>query len=129
MRFAAAFLLCSTALFAQPKSPLRFEISWPKPRDGHIVLIISTANGEPRNAVSEGLDTQQIFGVDVDGARTALIDAATLGYPRESLSQIPAGDYTVQAVLNLYETFHRSDGRTVKLPMDQGEGQLWSLKP
>ena len=43
--------------------------------------------------------------------------------------QVPAGDYYVQAVLNIYETFHRADGRTLKLPMDQGEGQHWNRKP
>ncbi len=126
MRFSAALLVLSAALSAQPK----FEISWPKPLDGRVLLILSAnANQEPRNTVNEGLDTQQIFGVDVDSASAAVIDGATLGYPRDSFSQIPAGDYTVQAVLNVYETFHRSDGRTVKLPMDQGEGQHWNRKP
>ena len=28
--------------------------------------------------------------------------------------------------MNVYETFHRSDGHTVKLHMDQGEGQQWN---
>ena len=42
---------------------------------------------------------------------------------------MPAGDYTVQAVLNVYETFHRSDGKTVKLPPDMGEGQHWNIAP
>jgi hypothetical protein len=32
-------------------------------------------------------------------------------------------------VLNVYETFHRSDGKTVKLAPDRGEGQHWSLAP
>jgi len=32
-------------------------------------------------------------------------------------------------VLHRYETFHRSDGHTVKLPMDRGEGQHWNLAP
>jgi hypothetical protein len=35
----------------------------------------------------------------------------------------------VQAVLNKYETFHRADGKTVKLHMDQGEGQHWNISP
>ena len=39
------------------------------------------------------------------------------------------GEYYVQAVLHRYETFHRSDGHTVKLPMDRGEGQHWNLAP
>ena len=42
---------------------------------------------------------------------------------------LPPGDYTVQAVLNRYETFHRADGSTIKLPPDQGEGQQWNHKP
>jgi hypothetical protein len=130
MRLSAALLVLSAALSAQPKSPARFEISWSKPLDGRVILIVSTnANQEPRMSASEGLNTQQIFGVDADGARTAVIDGTTLGYPRDTLAQVSAGDYTVQAVLNIYETFHRSDGRTIKLPMDQGEGQHWNRKP
>jgi hypothetical protein len=35
----------------------------------------------------------------------------------------------VQAVLNVYETFHRSDGKTIKLAPDRGEGQHWNLAP
>jgi hypothetical protein len=32
-------------------------------------------------------------------------------------------------MLARYETFRRSDGHTVKMPMDQGEGQRWEAKP
>jgi hypothetical protein len=35
----------------------------------------------------------------------------------------------VQAVLNRYQTFRRSDGKVVKLPADMGEGQQWNAKP
>ena len=51
------------------------------------------------------------------------------GYPIAKLSQVPPGDYLVQAVLNRYQTFQRADGHTVKLPPDMGEGQHWNLKP
>jgi hypothetical protein len=57
------------------------------------------------------------------------VDASAAGYPIRRLSDVPPGEYTVQAVLNLYETFHRSDGSTVKLHMDQGEGQHWNITP
>ena len=43
-----------------------------------------------------------------------------------SLADVPAGEYYVQAVLHLYETFSRKDGHVVKLPMDRGEGQHWN---
>ncbi len=122
--------LLAAALTMQAKSPLKFEISWSKPLDGHVVLVIADNNRqEPRQQVNEGLGTQQIFGADVDGGRSVTIDGDTLGYPRAGLDQIPAGEYYVQAVLNIYETFHRADGHVVKLPMDQGEGQHWNRKP
>ncbi len=35
----------------------------------------------------------------------------------------------MQALLHRYETFHRADGHTVKLPMDRGEGQRWNRAP
>ena len=95
-----------------------------------MVLVISTDNTrEPRMQVSEGLETQQMFGADVEGARSVTIDAGAVGYPLPSLDQVPAGEYYVQAVLNVYETFQRADGHTVKVPMDQGEGQHWNRKP
>src|SRR6202041_1190270 len=70
--------------------------------------------------------------VTVDGWRPdqpQLVDSHAWGYPIRSLQDVPPGDYFVQAVLNKYETFHRSDGKTVKLHMDQGEGQHWNSSP
>ena len=43
--------------------------------------------------------------------------------------RVPPGDYYVQAVLNIYQTFHRANGTTVKLAPDRGEGQHWNLAP
>jgi hypothetical protein len=105
-----------------------------KPLDGHIMLGISTdKTGEPRFQLKEETaESAQFFGLDVDGWKpgaTAVIDSTTLGYPEVSLEQLTPGDYYVQAVLNVYETFHRSDGHTVKLPPDMGEGQQWFAKP
>lgn len=124
---------------AKSTGKLRFEISFPasqssKPLDGHLLLGISTdKSSEPRfQLLEEETSSAQFFGLDVDGwrpANPAIIDSATLGYPLVSLSQLSPGDYYVQAVLNIYETFHRSDGHTVKLPPDMGEGQLWYAKP
>jgi hypothetical protein len=76
--------------------------------------------------------TRPIFGVDVDAlepGQEVVIDDAIVGWPARSLKDIPAGDYFVQALLNRYETFHRGDGHTIKMPMDQGEGQHWDRKP
>jgi hypothetical protein len=119
-------------------SGLQFAISFPQtirkePLDGRMLLLISTDNSkEPRFQINEDLSTQQVFGVDVNALNpeeTVLIDGSVFGYPRKSIQEIPPGEYWVQALLHRYETFHRADGHTVKLPMDRGEGQQWNKAP
>src|SRR5687768_1236765 len=104
-----------------------------KPVDGRLLLIFSTNfSGEPRNQISDAPTTQQIFGVDVDGwqpGTTKMISLHAFGYPIEKISDIPAGEYNIQAVFHIYETFHRKDGHVVKLPMDRDEGQHWNQAP
>ena len=142
---AVVSLFFSTVPFGVPArsreasaANLRFDVSFPvsasnEPLDGRLLLLISNNNSEePRLQISEDLNTQQVFGVDVDGWRagqTRTVDQTAFGYPLRSLSQVPAGDYWVQALLHRYETFKRADGHTVKLPMDRGEGQQWSRAP
>ncbi len=122
----------------RPKARLRFEVSFSadrrgQPADGRVFVMLSKdEKEEPRLEISYRVNSQQILGVDVDQlapSKAAVIDRTTPGFPLESLDQIPAGDYFVQGLLNFYETFHRSDGHVVKLPMDQGEGQHWNRKP
>jgi hypothetical protein len=95
--------------------------------------IATDKSSEPRFQLrEEEAYSAQFFGLDVDGWKSgtpAIIDSKTLGYPVRSLDQLPPGDYYVQAVLNIYETFDRADGHTVKLPPDMGEGQEWYGKP
>ena len=119
-------------------SKLRFSIGLPAagaagPIDGRVLLLVSkNGQGEPRFQITDNEKTQLIFGVDVEGlgpGQSAVVDAAAFGYPLRSIADIPAGTYYVQGLLNVYETFHRSDGRTVKLPPDRGEGQHWNTKP
>ncbi len=104
-----------------------------EPVDGRVLVLIShDGDTEPRMQVAAGLEAIQITGVDVDGLAPGApvrIDASTFGYPIQSLGHLPAGEYWVQAVLHRYETFHRSDGHVVKLPMDRGEGQHWNRAP
>ena len=104
-----------------------------KSLDGRLLLIFSkNFSGEPRNQISDAPTTQQIFGVDADGwqpGTTKMISLNAFGYPIEKIADIPAGEYNIQAVLHIYETFHRKDGHVVKLPMDRGEGQHWNQAP
>jgi hypothetical protein len=141
---AVMLILIIVAFAADKKTPAkpageRFEISFPKemsasPLDGHVLLLISNNNEkEPRFEISfMTAQSQQVFGVDVDALAPdapAVIDTTTLGYPAASLNDTPAGDYWVQAVLNIYETFHLANGRTLQLAPDKGEGQHWQVKP
>ncbi len=103
------------------------------PLDGRLLVMLSTdPKDEPRLQIDDSPNTQQIFGIDVDGLRPdqeAIFDSTTLGYPLGSLRQVPPGQYRAQALLHRYETFHRGDGHVVKLPMDRGEGQQWNKAP
>lgn len=115
-----------------------FEVSFPasrsaKPLDGRVLLLLSTDDSaEPRMQIDDTPRTQMVFGVTVDGLKPGepvAVDAKAFGYPIRSLKGVPAGEYTVQAVFNLYETFHRADGSVVKLHPDHGEGQHWNETP
>ena len=126
----------ATAICAQSRPvSARIEITIPSnhPLTGHLVLVLAKKDKpEPREQVSEEYDSAQAFGVDIENlapGKPIVVDAATVGYPLEHLSGVPAGDYIVQGVFNVYETFHLADGRTLQLPPDRGEGQQWNKKP
>ena len=101
--------------------------------DGRLLLMISNNNSsEPRFQINDSHNTQMIFGVDVeswDANQKIVIDSEAIGYPIKSTKEIQEGEYYVQAFLHKYETFNLSTGYTVKLPMDQGEGQKWNISP
>ncbi len=103
------------------------------PLDGRLIVVLAVEQEpEPRFQVTPRLPAPQIFGVDVDGLApgdSVTIDPSVFGFPRHSLREVPAGEYFVQAVLHRYETFHLANGKTVKLPMDRGEGQQWNRAP
>ena len=119
-------------------APLRVAVSFPEELcgetlDGRLLLMLSrNEDREPRFQITDGPTSQQAFGLDVEGlapGQEAVFDERALGYPLTSLAAVPAGRYRVQALLHRYETFHRSDGHVVKLPMDRGEGQQWNRAP
>jgi len=132
--FFIAFLLHLYNVSAQ--QPV--SITWPakhsdQPLDGRLLLLLSNNNRtEPRFQIADGPQTQLAFGIDVENwkaGESTMITPTAFGYPIQSLAQVPPGEYYVQALLHRYETFHRKDGHTVKLPMDRGEGQQWNQAP
>jgi hypothetical protein len=133
LTFLAGVAMLSAPLFAQT-----ITVSFPAarsaaPLDGRVLLLLSNNPGrEPRMEINDTPRSQQVFGVTVDGLKPGepvTVGGDAAGYPRTSLKDVPPGDYTVQAVLNIYQTFHLATGKTVKLPPDMGEGQHWESKP
>lgn len=134
----AVAMLCLFAGLAKADGSAKFTIAFPSTQasgtlDGRLLLILSTdGSAEPRFQISGSPRTQLLFGVDVEdwkAGQTITVDDAAFGYPTRYLHDVPAGEYFVQVVLHKYETFHRADGHTVKLPMDRGEGQHWNIAP
>ena len=89
--------------------------------DGRLILMLSKDDeSEPRFQVRPGIEAVQMFGIDIDGVapgQAMIIDASAFGYPYDSLKDLPAGEYFVQALLHKYDTFELANGKTVKLPM------------
>ena len=111
-----------------------FLISYPDsvratPVDGRVILLLSTTPEFDYEGVADG---SPAFGVDVDNFQpnqVVQIDGSTRGDLIPSTNSIPPGEYFVIAYLDVYSTFHRSDGHVVKMPMDNGEGQQWHSSP
>jgi hypothetical protein len=136
--FSALLLLTAAPRGAAAAEPLRFEISFAasargEPADGRVFVIVArSAQPEPRLELRSETRTSPFFARNVDGLRPGqpvTIDDTADGYPLERLRDLPAGDYWVQALFNVYTTFHRADGHTVKMHMDQWEGQRFEISP
>jgi len=138
------FFFFTLASSKEAASHLRFEISFEEsvhasPITGQIYLIISK-DKEVKERLQRGFGHQPVsnktgepfFGTDVDQitpGETAVIDVHTLGFPVSSLKDLPPGDYYVQALLNVYTEFHRSDGHVIWAHMDQWDGQHAGWSP
>ena len=135
--FSLTLAACQMAEPPEPDSA-RFVLSFSAEAsaaalDGRLLLILSKDDGsEPRFQVRPGVNAVQIFGMnvqDVAPGEQTVLDETVFGYPYDSLREFPPGEYFVQALLHKYDTFTLSNGKTVQLPMDQGEGQQWADSP
>jgi Putative esterase len=154
MRWTCFFTLllgvCTAHAEGSPKSPLKFEMSFPAaahaaPITGRVFLILSRniEHCGPADAAAASIEPCEprlqvsrigvpFFGRDITNLKagqSATIGDADLGSPLAHLSDIPAGDYYVQAMINIYSEFHRADGHTVWMHDDQWEGQRWQRSP
>ena len=101
--------------------------------DGRLLVMISKDDSkEPRFQINDTKETGILIGKNVENWRSGNVEgfnSKTLAYPIENLGDLDNGEYYIQALLHKYETFNLSNGKTVKLPMDQGEGQHWNTSP
>ena len=138
LALCSLLLTVSVAAAQTPAPHLKFGVSFPasvhsKAITGRIYVMLSdTESPEPRFQVGWWGSHPPFFGVDVKKLKPgqpAVVDGSTLGYPTRSLKDLPAGDYYVQALVNIYTKFHRSDGHTIWAHMDQWEGQQFNSSP
>lgn len=132
-------LMAIAGCTSQNEKTAVFKISFTKElseqaQDGRLLLMLANNDkSEPRFQINDGLSAQLVFGVDVEGmnpGQEIIINTENaFGFPIQSVKNIPAGEYYVQALINRYETFKLKTGHAVKLAPDQGEGQQWHSKP
>jgi hypothetical protein len=91
------------------------------------VIFTQTEEREPRQQT--GLRGVPFWGWEVrdlaGGGEVVLeVDGEeAVGYPLMSFHELPAGEYTAQAFLNVFTTFHRADGHTLEMHLNSGAGQ------
>ncbi len=132
--YRLAFFLASVSCAMAAET--RFEITFPALAHsgaitGRVYVMIASKN-DPEPRLQIGRTGAPFFGRDVEKlapGQAAAIDATDLGSPVKALSDIPPGDYYVQAFVNVYTEFHRSDGHVVWMHDDQWEGQRWNRSP
>lgn len=137
--FFRALLLSALAVVTPQQSAsaqrveVRYNAALQGPRTGRVFVIFTkNSTREPRLQAGSYGGTAPMFGADVSAwtpGAAAVIGPDTLGYPYASLRDLPAGEYTAQAVLNVYTQVKRADGHTLWVHWDQWEGQHWNVSP
>ncbi|MGH7459895.1 MAG: alpha/beta hydrolase-fold protein [Longimicrobiales bacterium] len=98
------------------------------PITGRLVVIVAKREQpEPRLTVSP--QGPAIFAIDIEAlqpGQTATVDERALGYPMR-MAELPAGEYFVQAVVNVYEQVRRSDGHTIRVKINDGQQETFTV--
>jgi S-formylglutathione hydrolase FrmB len=102
-------ILWTAVRAAGPAPVTRFEITvapglLKKPTDGRLLVVLGKGDGEPRRTIGRtGMTTPPVLGADADAfeaGKVGVVDGAAEIFPIESLSKLPAGEYSVQAVFD-----------------------------
>jgi S-formylglutathione hydrolase FrmB len=126
-------LACSIQLRAEGVSQVgAIEVVRPSSESetlrGRLYLYVSTnATAEPRIDGSKSLFAQDVL--SWKPGSSVVMDSEAVGSPELKLSDLPEGDYYVQALFNRYTEFKRADGHIIWAHMDQWEGQNFARSP
>jgi len=137
VRILFAFTFILSAQLPAFASDIRFKVTLPlsygQPVTGRVFIIISkTDNPDLRLQVGSWRSHVEFLGRDVqalDPGQSTTLDSLVVGYPMKSVRELPAGDYYVQALLNVYTRFQRADGNSIWAHLDQWEGQKFNRSP
>lgn len=98
------------------------------PADGRVFVIVSRSDEEePR--LGTGVTGHPLWGRDVEDwqaggeVRISSSEPGVRGFPLNAMEDLPPGDYYAQAFMNVYTTFNRADGHTIKAHLNSGEFQ------
>lgn len=117
------------ALVPPGTTKLRFEVTavpglLGAPAEGRLIVVLGRTNApEPRTRVGDiSLRAEPVLGTDVtafDGRRPAVLGQGSALFPQRSLTELPAGDYWLQAVLATNRDFRLLDapGNLVSQPV------------
>ncbi len=136
-RLGVIALLFVAAASAQQSSIPRFEVTLPvgykQPVTGRVFVIVARSDSpEPRLQAGTWRSRTEFMGADVQQlqpGQNVSLNSSTLGYPLKNVRELQAGDYYVQALLNVYTKFERADGHAIWGHMDQWEGQQFNRSP
>jgi len=104
------------------------ELGLEVPVTGRVFVIVAR-DGDEEPRLGTGVTGNPLWGVDVrdfEAGDDVLVAAGAdtfRGYPLADIDELPAGDYYVQAFLNVYTTFHRADGHLIEAHMNSGAFQ------
>ncbi|KAM3424720.1 hypothetical protein BST61_g6707 [Cercospora zeina] len=101
--------------------------------NGRVVLLFAPAGTDPLNDTDVTTSPNLFFGqnvynfssgntISLSGGGGNNTDFDVYGWPNVSLSEVPSGQYTLQALMNQYETVTRSDGSQVSVRFPCGDG-------
>ena len=136
--YSAVLFLFIVLIGCNTKETSIFEITYDSKLglegyNGRLLLMITKDSlKEPRFQINDSNDTGIIVGKNVQQWKPnqkESFNSSVKAYPIEELDQLKSGTYFVQALFHKYDTFNLSNGHTVQLPMDQGEGQHWNTSP